>query len=162
MSKLRLAILIVVITTISIVCRTISNASYNFIEPSGDPLKEPVVIRVTCYTADEGAVCSTGVEPKQGIIAGCKEWEGMAAVLYTYEIRGGEAVPVECIGLYTVLDTGAGIDTDGDGQGDSIRNGKSIDVYCETGNEAEEWVARYGDYVLMYLIPEGEANGECF
>lgn len=135
---------------------TINANASNFVPPSGNPLEEPVVIRATCYTANEGAICSTGVTPHSGVIAGAKEWEGMAAALYTFEYVDGEPVPRECIGLYTVLDTGAGIDTDGDGLGDSIRNGQSIDVYCNTGTEAEEFVAAYGDYVLMILIPEGE------
>ena len=80
----------------------------------------------------------------------------MAAVLYTFEYdEDGNPVPKECIGLFTVLDTGAGIDTDSDGLGDSIRTGQSIDVYCNTEHEAEEFISRYGDYTLMMLIPEG-------
>lgn len=135
-----------------------STQASNLALPTGDPLKEPVIIRATCYTASEGAVCSTGVKPHSGVIAGAKEWEGMAAALYTFEYVNGEPVPKECIGLYTVLDTGAGIDTDGDGKGNSIRDGHSIDVYCNTGTEAEEFVARYGDYVLLMLIPEGDGD----
>jgi hypothetical protein len=54
--------------------------------------------------------------------------------------------------LFTILDTGDGIDTDKDGRGDTIRNGQSLDVYVETGNHAEEWVNTYGDYLLVQIV----------
>lgn len=130
--------------------------AYPFSPPTGDALKEPVVIRTTCYTADEGSVCSTGIEPRIGVIAACKEWENMVAFLYTYEYVDGEPVPCEMIGMYEVKDTGAGIDTNHDGRGDSIRSGKSIDVYCNTIEEAREFVNSYGDYTLLILVPDGK------
>lgn len=140
-----------------IFANSIAVASYKMNPPTGDPLKEPVVIRTTCYTADEGSVCSTGIPPHEGVVAACKEWEGMAVALYAFEYdESGEPVPTECIGLFTVLDTGAGIDTDYDGKGDSIRNGQSIDVYMPTLHAAEEFRDKYGDYTLMMLIPEGD------
>ena len=134
-------------------CNYIWASAYKLEPPTGDPLKEPVVIRTTCYTAKEGSICSTGVQPHSGVIAGPKEWEGMAVMLYEYEYdESGKPIPTRNIGLYTVLDTGAGIDTDGDGKGDSIKRGLSIDVYCETEHEAEEFIDTYGDYTLMILI----------
>ena len=154
--------IVVVLSTILIILMScfynlIAAAEYKLEPPTGDPLKEPVVIRTTCYTANEGSVCSTGVQPHSGVVAGPKEWEGMAVMLYEFEYdESGKPVPTKNIGMYTVLDTGAGIDTDGDGVGDSIRNGQSIDVYCNTQHEAEEFVSRYGDYTLMMLIPEGD------
>lgn len=129
------------------------SAAFN--PPITDPLEEPTVMRVTCYTANEGAACSTGVIPHYGVVAGAKKWEGKAVALYTFEYVDGMAVPVECVGLFTILDTGAGIDTDGDGQGDSIKNGQSLDVYVDTGTQAEEWISRYGDYLLVQII-DGE------
>ena len=124
-----------------------------FEPPKTNPLEVPTVMRVTCYTAKEGARCSTGVVPHYGVIAGAKEWEGKAVLLYTFEYdEGGEPIPVECIGLFTILDTGDGIDTDKDGRGDTIRNGQSLDVYVETGNHAEEWVNTYGDYLLVQIV----------
>lgn len=131
------------------------HVSAAFNPPITDPLEEPTVMRVTCYTANEGATCSTGVIPHFGVVAGTKEWEGKAVALYTFEYVDGMAVPVECVGLFTILDTGAGIDTDGDGQGDSIKNGQSLDVYVDTGTQAEEWISRYGDYLLVQII-DGE------
>ena len=127
-----------------------------FEPPSGDPMKEPVVIRTTCYTANEGALCSTGQKPHYGTIAGPKEWGGMAVCLYAFEYVDGEPVPTEYIGLFTVQDTGAGIDTDGDGKGDTLITGQSIDVYVDSLDDAKAWVNKYGDYTLMMLIPEGD------
>lgn len=117
------------------------------------PYDYPVLIRCTCYTANEGAITSSGKKVRTGIIAGKKEWQGCVALLYTYKELDGQLVPVELIGIYEVLDTGAGIDTDGDGKGDSIINGSSIDVYQPTLHQAEEWVDTYGDYVMFQLVP---------
>ena len=62
-------------------------------------------------------------------------------------MRGGCAG--EFIGYFEILDTGAGIDTDGDGRGDSIKRGKSIDVYRPSLQECRDWIATYGDYVYI-------------
>lgn len=127
-----------------------------FQPPTTNPIEEPSIMRVTCYTANEGAICSTGVKPHYGIVAGAKEWEGKAVLLYTFEYNEeGEPIPKECIGLFTILDNGAGIDTNGDGIGDTIRNGQSLDVYVDTTEQANEWAREYGDY-LMVIIVEGE------
>lgn len=67
-------------------------------------------------------------------------------------MRGGQPQIKELIGVYEVIDTGAGIDTDGDGKGDSIIKGSSIDVYQPTLHQAEEWTDIYGDYVMMMLV----------
>ena len=48
------------------------------------------------------------------------------------------------------------MDTDGDGKGDTIKNGKSVDVYRNTLKEAKDWVKKYGDYVIIKII---EAEG---
>lgn len=80
----------------------------------------------------------------------------MAVCLYAFEYVDGEPVPTEYIGLFTVQDTGAGIDTDGDGKGDTLITGQSIDVYVDSLDDAKAWVNKYGDYTLMMLIPEGD------
>ena len=56
------------------------------------------------------------------------------------------------IGYYEVLDTGAGIDTDGDGYGDSIGNGTSIDVWVPNDASMREWQQAHNDYVYVFLI----------
>ena len=120
-----------------------------------NPYEQPILIRATCYTSDEGAITYSGQKVRTGIIAGKTDWQGSVALLYTYKMVDGEPIPVELIGIYEVLDTGAGIDTDGDGNGDSIINGQSIDIYQPTMHQAEEWIDEYGDYVMMMLV-EGE------
>jgi 3D (Asp-Asp-Asp) domain-containing protein len=120
-----------------------------------NPYEQPILIRATCYTSDEGAITYSGQKVRTGIIAGKTDWQGSVALLYTYKMVGGEPIPVELIGIYEVLDTGAGIDTDCDGNGDSIINGQSIDIYQPTMHQAEEWIDEYGDYVMMMLV-EGE------
>ena len=60
------------------------------------------------------------------------------------------------IGYFDFYDTGSGIDTDGDGKGDSIKKGKSVDVYKNDMSEAKEWIRTYGDYVYIKII---EAEG---
>ena len=61
------------------------------------------------------------------------------------------SVDGEYIGIYEVLDTGAGIDTDGDGKGDSIRKGNSIDVWMADMDSVRSWIDTYGDYVYFQL-----------
>ncbi|MBQ0089299.1 MAG: hypothetical protein KBT27_08200 [Prevotellaceae bacterium] len=109
---------------------------------------EPTRIRCTCYTSTEGSVTASGEHVREGIVAGKREWMGKVAVLYDLNMN--------LIGYYEFLDTGAGIDTDGDGKGDSIKNGKSIDVYRDTLERCKEWIGLYGDYVYMEII---EAQG---
>lgn len=120
----------------------------SLIPVQGDPLEQPVVIRTTCYT-DAGTTAS-GVQTRHGIAAGKEEWLGKVALLYTYKYIDGEPVPVELIGIYEFKDTGRGIDL---GNGNySLPAGQSIDIWCETGTEIEEFQATYGDYTLMYIV----------
>lgn len=110
---------------------------------------QPTKIRCTCYTSTEGSITASGEPVKEGIIAGKKAWIGKTAILYDMDMN--------FIGIYEFKDTGAGIDTDGDGKGDSIKNGKSIDMYRETLERCKEWIGSYGDYVYMQII-EGAAG----
>jgi 3D (Asp-Asp-Asp) domain-containing protein len=104
----------------------------------------PTKIRCTCYTATEGSITASGEHVREGIVAGKREWLGKVAILYDLNMN--------IIGIYEFKDTGAGIDTDGDGKGDSIKKGKSIDVYRDTLDECYEWIRTYGDYVLMMIV----------
>ena len=109
----------------------------------------PQKIRCTVYTSTEGSITASGDEVREGIVAGKKEWMHSVAVLYDLDMN--------LIGYFEFKDTGAGIDTDGDGKGDSIKNGKSVDVYRNTLDRCYEWVGMYGDYVYMQII-EGAAG----
>lgn len=106
------------------------------------------MIRCTCYT--NTGITASGQHTRDGIIAGKREWMGCAAALYRVKDDGSIG---EFIGLYEVLDTGAGIDTDGDGYGDSIQNGTSIDVWVPNDEAVREWQSTNGDHVYLYLIP---------
>lgn len=101
-------------------------------------------VRVTCYTAPQGSVTASGGKVHEGICAGKKEWLGCVAVLYDKDLQ--------IIGYYEFTDTGAGIDTDGDGIGDSIKNGTSIDIYRDTLGRCYEWISEYGDYLYIQVI----------
>lgn len=109
----------------------------------------PIKIRCTCYTSTEGSVTASGEPVREGVLAGKRSWMGKTAILYDMDMN--------IIGIYEFKDTGAGIDTDGDGKGDTIKNGKSIDVYRDTMERCREWIKTYGDYVLLQII-EGAAG----
>ena len=114
---------------------------------SVDYFTEPQQIRCTCY-CDTG-ITASGAYTRSGIVAGKKEWMGCVAALYEVNESGGLG---DFIGYYEFLDTGAGMDTDGDGFGDSIVNGTSIDIYQPTEQACWDWVGRYGDVVYMKII----------
>lgn len=105
---------------------------------------QPTKIRCTCYTSTEGSITASGERVREGIIAGKRAWMGKVAVLYDMNMN--------IIGIFEFKDTGAGIDTDGDGKGDSIINGKSIDVYRDTMEGCKDWVHEYGDYVNLQIF----------
>lgn len=107
-------------------------------------LTEPQKIRCTCYTSNEGSITASGERVREGIVAGKREWMGKVAVLYDMDMN--------IIGIYEFKDTGAGIDTDGDGKGDTIKSGKSIDVYRDTMERCHEWINKNGDYVYMQIF----------
>lgn len=104
-------------------------------------------IRCTCYI--DSGITASGQETRDGIIAGQRSDFGKIAALYQYNEDGSIG---EFIGYYEFLDTGAGIDTDGDGKGDSIKKGLSVDIWKNTLTEANKWIAEYGDYVYIKII----------
>lgn len=109
------------------------------------------IIRCTCYC--EPGLTYSGSYTYEGIIAGRKEDLGKVAALYAITEDGGIG---DFIGYFEFKDTGAGMDTDGDGKGDSIIRGKSVDVYKDSLEEAKAWIKKYGDYVIIKII---EAEG---
>jgi 3D (Asp-Asp-Asp) domain-containing protein len=111
--------------------------------------KEPAIVRCTCYI-DRGTMAS-GQQTRMGAIAGRKEWLGKVAALY--RIEDGKIGTF--LGYYEFLDTGAGMDSDGDGYGDTIRNGYSVDVWMPSIEDAKNWIKSNGDYVYMQII-DGE------
>lgn len=104
-------------------------------------------IRCTGY-CDTGYTAS-GEWTRDGIAAGKREW--MHKKIRLFAINDDDSVG-DIIGTYEFKDTGAGIDTDGDGKGDSIKKGMSIDIWHATESACYDFSAQYGDYVYMEFI----------
>ena len=121
---------------------------------SGDPFKEPVKVRCTCYL-DSGTTAS-GHQTRPGIMAAKKEWIGCVACINAVNEDGSVG---EFIGFYEILDTGYGRET---GIGESqilkgrtlgtIETGDTIDIWQPTRHQAEEWIDTYGDYVYITIV----------
>lgn len=94
-------------------------------------------------------ITASGQETRDGVIAGRKEDLGKVAALYRY--NSNDTVG-EFIGYYEFLDTGAGIDTNNDGIGDSIKKGLSVDIWKASMIDVNDWIAEYGDYVYIKII----------
>jgi hypothetical protein len=136
---------------------------------AGVPIKAPVAgIAMGLITAGDDYTILTDIQgmedhlgdmdfkvagTRDGIVAGRHSDLGRVAAIYRCDTDGQLG---EFIGYYEFLDTGAGIDTDGDGKGDSIKKGLSIDVFKNSLDEAKDWIAEYGDYVyIQYIDAEG-------
>lgn len=117
------------------------------IETTASPGEFLKIVRCTCYV--EPGITRSGQHTREGIISGRKEDLGKVAALYAITEDGGIG---DFIGYFEFCDTGAGMDTDGDGKGDSIIRGKSVDVFKDTMQEAKDWIKKYGDYVLIKII----------
>lgn len=107
----------------------------------------PQIIRCTCYCEHQGT--ATLKMPYYGVAAGKKEWLWYTAELNAINPDGSIG---EFIGYFEFRDTGAGMDTDGDGKGDSIKSGTSIDVWVNSLADAYAWRDKYGDYVYIKII----------
>ena len=107
-------------------------------------IAEPKKMRVTCYTSSEGAITASGTMVHEGIVAASRDYMDCVAILYDEDMN--------FVGFFEVKDTGAGIDTDGDGKGDSIKKGLSIDVYRDTLDRCYDWIEEYGDYMYVQFV----------
>ena len=139
-SKLAISIAIIEIIIILMLCFAETKATPDY-------FGQPNQIRCTCYCVS--GTTASGKQTRPYIVAGKREWLGCVAALYEVEEDGSMG---NFIGYYEFLDTGAGIDTDGDGYGDTIINGESIDVWQPTYQDCVDWVAEHGDYVYMKII----------
>lgn len=104
-------------------------------------------VRCTCYC--EPGITASGHHTHEGIIAGRKQDLGKVAAIYAIAEDGGIG---EFIGYFEFMDTGAGMDSDGDGKGDTIIRGKSVDIFKNSLKEAKAHVKKYGDYVWIKII----------
>lgn len=99
-----------------------------------DYFTEPQQIRCTCYCVH--GTTASGAQTRHQIVAGKAEWLGCVAMLYRVNEDGSMG---DFIGYYEFTDTGAGMDTDNDGYGDTIINGESIDVWQPTEQDCWDW-----------------------
>ena len=106
-------------------------------------------IKIRCTNYLVTGITASGEYTSEGIIAGKRDWLYKYANLYSV---GEDGEIGAYIGTYQFLDTGAGIDTDGDGYGDSIINGTSIDVWQPSEAAMYNWLNTYGDYVYLEII----------
>lgn len=104
-------------------------------------------IRCSCYI--EHGNTATGCYTRKEIAAGRVEDFYKVAAIYSIAEDGSIG---DFLGYYEFRDTGAGMDSDGDGIGDTIRTGKSIDVWQPSMDSAKAWIRKYGDYVYIMII----------
>lgn len=97
--------------------------------------------RVTCYTWT-GNKTASGVYPEEGMVAGKREDIGKICLIYDKDKN--------YIGAFLIADTG----------GQSIRQGKNIDVYRDSLDRCYEWINTYGDYCYIKIIERGQYEME--
>lgn len=149
-SKRNIMLELIAALVIIVVMAVASNSNSYSAQPIRDwtYYQMPQPVRCTCYI--EHGITASERKTREGIIAGRKEWLGMAAVLYEVKEDGTLG---DFIGYYEFCDTGAGIDTDGDGKGDTIKTGNSVDVWQPNMESARAWIKEHGDYVYMQIVP---------
>ena len=127
----------VVVTVVLILCSMLLLT--NPVNANENPMTELVKIRCTCYHWT-GNKCAYGGYPKEGLsVAGKPEWRNMACAIYACDAEGSIG---EFIGYFEITDTG----------GEYITSGQRIDMYRETLEGCEQWIAQYGDYVYFKII----------
>lgn len=107
---------------------------------------EPQKMLTTAY-CDTG-ITASGQQTRYGICAAKKEWIGKTAIIYECNDDGTIG---DMLGIWEVLDTGFGADSDGNGIG-SIQEGKVIDIYYPTLQECREWMVKTNGKCYVQLI----------
>ncbi len=110
--------------------------------------EEGQTIRMLTTAYHHGEITASGHRTRQGICAVRREWIGKTALVWECEDSGEMG---EFLGIWECLDTGFGADSDGDGMG-SIQEGRVIDMYFPTPEEAEEWMEITGGRVYVQLV----------
>lgn len=110
--------------------------------------EEGQTIRMLTTAYHHGEITASGHRTRQGICAVRREWIGKTALVWKCE---NSDTMGEFLGIWECLDTGFGADSDGDGMG-SIQEGRVIDMYFPTPEEAEEWMEITGGRVYVQLV----------
>lgn len=110
--------------------------------------EEGQTIRMLTTAYHHGEITASGHRTRRGICAVRREWIGKTALVWKCEDAD---TPGEFLGFWECQDTGFGADSDGDGMG-SIQEGRVIDMYFQTPEEAEEWMEITGGRVYVQLV----------
>ena len=97
-------------------------------------MKEPELMRVTCYTWT-GNKTASGCYPYEGICASNEENLGKVAIVYDKDMV--------LIDIYEIKDTGSA---------ERLKNGTSIDIYFDTLEDCENFIQQHGDYQYVRII----------
>lgn len=110
--------------------------------------EEGQTIRMLTTAYHHGKITASGQHTRRGICAVRREWVGKTALVWKCENSNTIG---EFLDIWECLNTGFGADSDGDGMG-SIREGRVIDMYFPTLEEAEEWMEITGGRVYVQLV----------
>lgn len=107
----------------------------NAIQTAADSIYiEPQLMRITYYLPT-GNKTADGTEPYYGICAAKKDWIGKVAIIYDLNMR--------LIGFFEIRDTGGHT---------RIKEGKCIDLFMPTIEDAKAFIKEYGDYGYVQII----------
>lgn len=109
---------------------------YEFIEEHN--LKR---VKVSCYTAPEGAHTADGGVPIEGMVSSNREHMGMDMILYTDELMPEARFQCTDIGGHHML-----------------VNGTAVDFYRSDLNRCYEFVGTHSAYVWIEWIPREETE----
>lgn len=95
-------------------------------------------VRLSCYTAPEGARCADGTLAKEGVCSSNKEHIGKLCVLYDENLNAIDAFYCHDVGSNKLL-----------------VNGKAVDIYRDSYERCVEFIREHGDYgYIRWVDPE--------
>lgn len=103
------------------------------LEPPEEPLAAKEM-RITFYTAEEGAITASGEPVREGACAAKREWIGKTA--HVYDDQGGLMMSL------SITDTGGH---------ERIRSGNSIDIFVFDIADGYAWIRQNGDYAYVEI-----------
>jgi hypothetical protein len=95
-------------------------------------------VRLSCYTAPEGAHCADGTLAKEGVCSSNKEHIGKLCVLYDENLN-----PVDAFYCHDV------------GSNKMLVNGTAVDIYRSSYQRCVDFIKLHGDYAYVrWVDPE--------